>query len=295
MAAGDSDILIHPQADGPPPYDFARPLAFAARHLRSAERAHAAAADTLAKRLSDRFGEPVTVRPGAVDEVRVSDFERSRTLPSALFRLRINGHAVGLDVAPALALFVVERHLGGRDALGTEGRALSDLERRVTESQGLPDLLGALGAAWGAHEVTVDGYADRPDRIAVSSSESPATVGDLEVRVGEGSATVTVCYPAEAFRALIATAEAARADRGAPNANVDGLPVDLRAEFGRTRLPVGDLLRLAPGDVIPLGRPPDAPVPVWIGDHLRFEAAPGRSGQRLALHLLAPSATPSDD
>lgn len=286
------DILIHAGDDGPPPYDFARPLAFAARHLRAAERVHTAAADTLARRLSDRLGEPVTARPGAVDEVRMEDFGRSRTLPSALFRARLDGHAVGVDLPPALALFIVERHLGGGDPLGTESRALSDLERRVTESQGLPTLLGALAASWGAHEIAVDAYGDRLDQIALGPLDAPAAVGDLVLTVGGTSATLTVCYPAAAFRALVASAEAARALGDTPGADVDGLPVELRAEFGRTRLPVGDLLQLAPGDVIPLGRDPDAPVPVWLGGRLRFEAAPGRSGGRLALHLLTPSAPP---
>ncbi|MEM1117339.1 MAG: FliM/FliN family flagellar motor switch protein [Bacteroidota bacterium] len=295
MSTADSDLLVHARDDGPPPYDFARPLAFAARYLRAAERAHAAAADTLAQRFSDRFGEPVEAEPGAVDEVRIVDFERSRELPCALFRARLDGHEVGIDVPPALALFVVERHLGGTDPLSTESRSLSDLERRVTESQGLPDLLGALAASWGAHDVRLDGFADRPDTLNLGPSEEPATVGDITLTIGEVSATLTVCYPAHAFRALVASAETAPAASDAPAANVDGLPLELRAEFGRTRLPVSDLVRLAPGDVIPLGRAPEAPVPVWIGDRLRFEAAPGRSGARLALHLLAPSAPPSDD
>lgn len=294
--AADSDFLIRP-ADGPPPYDFARPLAFAARHLRAAERAHALLATSLEKGLTERFGEPVVVRSSAVDEVRILDYDRSRTLPSALFRARLDGHAVGVDLAPALALYLVERHLGGRGPLEPNGRALSDLEQRVTANQGMPTVLRALTEAWGARDARLDGFSDRPDRLVLALPETPAVVGEFEVSVGPGSATIAVCYPADAFRALLASAEVARAVPDSPGAAVDGLPVDLHAEFGRTRLPVGDLLRLAPGDVIPLGRSPEAPVPVWIGGRRRFDAAPGLSGRRLALHLLAASddAPPTDD
>lgn len=292
--ASDADILISPAADGgPTPYDFARPLAFAARHLRAAERAHAAAAEALARRWSERFGEAVDVRPGPADEVRVLDYERSRALPSALFRVRLGAAPVGLDLAPALALLLVERHFGGRDPMEPEGRALSDLEQRVTANHGLPDLLEALASAWGTDGVAVEAAGDRPDRVALGPPTAAAAVGEFTVTVGGASATVAVCYPADAFRALLTSAQAARP--AAPATPVNGLPLDLRAEFGRTRLPVSDLLRLTPGDVIPLGRAPEAPVPVWIGPRLRFEATPGLHGRRLALHLLAALDPPTDD
>ena len=295
MAADPDYILRTDRADGRPaePYDFARPRLVSDRHLRTAERAHEALAERLGAALSAALGEPVGVRFGALDEVQAQDFERSRTLPTALFRLRLAGGShVGLDLAPALALFLVERHLGSADPLGDGGRALSDLERAVVERHWLPRVAAAFAAAWACARPHADAFAADPTRLPLAPPDAPVVVAEATVTVGEGAAPLALCYPADALRALldVPVAAAAPPDPAAPH--VGGLPLDLRAELGRTRLPVGDLLRLAPGDVIPLGRTADAPVPVWVGSRLRFEARAGVCGPRLALHVLTPPVPP---
>ena len=294
-------IVRTDRADGrpPEPYDFARPRLVSDRLLRAAERAHDALGERLGAALSAALGEPATVRFGALDEVLAQDFERSRTLPTALFRLRLaasaSGPHVGLDLAPALALFLVERHLGSADPLPAEppgGRALSDLERAVVERHWVPRVAAAFAAAWGAARPRPDAFAADPTRLPLAAPDAPVVVAEATVAVGEGAAPLTLCYPADALRALLDVPAAAPAapDPAAPH--VGALPLDLRAELGRARLPVGDLLRLAPGDVIPLGRAADAPVPVWVGGRLRFEARAGVCGPRLALHVLTPPAPP---
>jgi len=61
--------------------------------------------------------------------------------------------------------------------------------------------------------------------------------------------------------------------------------VDLSAELGRTVLPVTELARLQEGDVIPLDRKTDDPIRVFVNDEPKFEAVPGRSGQKRALRI----------
>jgi flagellar motor switch protein FliM len=293
-----ADYIVRPdRADGRPaePYDFARPRLVTDRHLRAAERAHGALGERLGAALSAALGTVVTVRFGELDEVLARDFERSRTLPTALFRLRLAGGAhVGLDLAPALALHLVERHFGSADPLADAGRALSGLERAVVERHWLPLVAAAFGEAWATAPPRPDAFAADPARLPLAPPDDAVVVAEAAVTVDEGAAALTLCYPADALQALLNVPDAAPATPDPAAPHVGGLPLDLRAELGRTRLPVGDLLRLAPGDVIPLGRAVDAPVRVRVGGRLRFEAQAGVCGPRLALHVLTPPVPPDD-
>ena len=294
----DSAPIARPaaEADAATAYDFGRPRAFSDRHLRAAEAAHDALARALAASLSDALGEAADVQCTAVHEVLAVDFTRSRAAPTALFRLALGGaqtagaQAVGtsvhLDLAPALALFLTERHLGSADPLGAETRALSDLERAVVERRWLPVVAVAFAEAWQSLPPRPAAFAASAARMPVAPPDAAVVVADLEVTVGDGSAALSFAYPAATLRDLLG----ATAGDGA-RAPIGGLPLLVRAELGRTRLSVSDLTALAPGDVIPLGRVPDEPVPVWVGQ-LRFDARVGVRGARLAVQALTPPAPP---
>ena len=285
----DSAPIARPApADAATAYDFGRPRAFTDRHLRAAEAAHDALAAGLGSALSDALGEAVGVQCTAVHEVLSIDFTRSRAVPTALFRLALGGAAVYVDFAPALALFLTERHLGSADPLGAETRALSDLERAVVERRWLPVVAVAFAEAWQSVPPRPAAFAASAARMPVAPPETPVVVADLEVTVGDAAAAVSLAYPAATLRDLLGATAGASSQ-----APVGGLPLLVRAELGRTRLPVSDLSALAPGDVIPLGRVPDEPVPVWVGP-LRFDARVGVRGARLAVQALTPPAPPPD-
>ena len=300
MVNADSAPIARPaaEADAATAYDFGRPRAFTDRHLRAAEAAHDALAASLATALSDALGEAVGVQCTAVHEVLAVDFTRSRAVPTALFRLALGGAqpagaqaagaSVYVDLAPALALFLTERHLGSADPLGAETRALSDLERAVVERRWLPVVAVAFAEAWQSVPPRPAAFASSAARMPVAPPETPVVVADLEVTVGEGTAAVSLAYPAATLRDLLGATAGASSQ-----APVGGLPLLVRAELGRTRLPVSDLSALAPGDVIPLGRVPDDPVPVWVGP-LRFDARVGVRGARLAVQALTPPTPPPD-
>ena len=274
------------------PYDFARPRAVSDRQLRAAQAAHGAVAGAVAAAFSAAVGEPVGVGVRSLTEVQAVDFERSRAAPAALFVAHFGegGPALALDLPTPLALFLVERHLGGADPLGADGRALSDLERAVVERYWLPAVWVALAQAWGSVPPRLSRFTADAAGLVISAPDAPALVADLEVTVGGSTAALSLCYPAEALALLLGPAPAEDGDGSA----LDELPLVLRAELGRTRLPVGDLLALRPGDVVPLGAAPDAPVRVWVGDGLQFEARAGTASARLALEVLTPPSPPVD-
>jgi len=300
MATPDLDPIVRarrPSADARP-YDFARPRSISDRQLRTTEAVHVGFAARIAEILGEAIGDEVMVRCTAVAEVLAVDVELSRARPAVLFvaTLGPGGPPVAIDVAPALALFLVERQLGGTDPLGAEARALSGLERAVIERDWLPLLGVAFAETWETVPPTPQRFTADPDALALAPPEASVVVADFEISVGGGTAVLSFAYPAATLRLLLdATTPAPAA--AMPEAGVErvgNVHLDLRAEVGGARLSVGSILRLAPGDVIPLNRAPDAPVPVWIDNHLRFEARAGTRGRHLALQVLTPPEPPSD-
>ena len=300
MAVTDPDLIRTASAGDAQSYDFARPRSLSDRQLEAAEAAHATFADGLAVTLSDALGESVRVLASSLDDVRVEDFQNSRSRPTAFFDLRLgtSGPSLGLDLAPALALFLVERHLGGSDPIGDASRALSDLENAVVEGVWLPLIGSVFAETWGTIPPTPAGFTWNPDDIGLALPSSRILVTDLEVSIGDASAVLSIAYPIDTIRVLLeivlsrpATPEPSPAR--AETVPVDTVPVHLRAELGRTRLSVQEILSLLPGDVIPLENDVADPIPVWVGDGLRFDARTGVSGNRIALRLLTPPNSPS--
>jgi flagellar motor switch protein FliM len=68
---------------------------------------------------------------------------------------------------------------------------------------------------------------------------------------------------------------------------VEEVTVPVEVRLGRARVTLGDLVGLAPNDVIPLDRPAHAPVEVLVGGAVVFRARPGRVGRRLAVEILS--------
>lgn len=274
------------------PYDFAQPRAFSVRELRRVEQTHADLGAALSASLSARLEEPARVEVGVAVEVQAIDFEKSRSVPTVVFEACVgpSGPVLALDVSPSLALFFVDRHLSGCDPLGSEVRELSDLERAIVEREWVPLMASAFAEAWGTVPPRVTRYAPSAARLALAPADAPVVVVDLSVNVGGTSAPLSICYLAPTLTGLLDAPGAAPSPE-ASSTSLDALPLTLRAELGRARLSVGDLLRLAPGDVIPLSRSATDPVPVQVGEHVRFEARPGTRGARMALHLVTPPRT----
>lgn len=292
MAVTDPDLIrtdVRPDAQS---YDFAQPRSLSDRQLKTAEAVHATLADELATALSDALGESVAVQASSLDDVQALDFQNSRSRPTAFFTLRLgtSGPILGLDLAPALALFFVERQLGGSDPIGDVSRALSDLEKAVVERAWLSLIGSVFAETWGTVPPTPIASTSDPNTIALARPTDRVVVIDFDVSVGDTSAVLSLAYPTDTIRVLLEIAMSRPAAKRAhtESASVETVPVTLRAELGRTQLSVNSLLNLLPGDVIPLGRAVTEPIPVWVGDGLRFDARTGVSGNRIALRLLTP-------
>ncbi|MDR7392305.1 MAG: FliM/FliN family flagellar motor C-terminal domain-containing protein, partial [Armatimonadota bacterium] len=68
---------------------------------------------------------------------------------------------------------------------------------------------------------------------------------------------------------------------------VEEVTVPVQVRLGRARVTLGDLVALAPHDVIQLDRPAHAPLDVLVEGAVVFSGRPGRVGRRLAVEILS--------
>lgn len=219
---------------------------------------------------------------------------------------RISGSVLlSLDHATALAL--AERSFGGDGHVGEP--SLDPLPRSAVlmSDQIAGRIAAALAAAQLGDETDraeADGQAEvilRSENAARLRPFDPATgCALLTIRLANQDGRVWLARLSaseEALDALLPEAGAsAAADPASPanrEASFGAIPLGVRAVLAEIDLTLGQLSRLAPGDVIPLAVP--RAVPLQIGDALLCHGSIGTLDDRMALRvtrLLHQGATP---
>jgi type III secretion protein Q len=74
---------------------------------------------------------------------------------------------------------------------------------------------------------------------------------------------------------------------GVHDSDMDDLPVRLVFEVGRVELSLGELQRLAPGAVVPLGRPPDEPLDIMANGRRLGRGALVQIGDSLGVRIVS--------
>jgi len=286
---------------GPQPYDFRQPRLLSQDRVRTLHAVHEAFGRRLAVYLSAQLRTLVELTVASVEQRTYADVVAASTAPAAFFTGEAEGtdHRVLLQMDARLALFVAEKLFGGTGAFVDEPRPLSQIEQRVAHR--LTDrAFDDLGASWcdtATLNLVKGGYEADVQFVQLLPDAAPVVLVHFDVCVRERCAPLTLCYPFELVQHLLGAAPAkAKVTRPAETVPppvrdqyteaVGATTVELRAELGRTRLGLGDLLSLAVGDVIPLQRRPSEPLPVYVGAQPRFKAQAGRSGSRCALQIV---------
>jgi flagellar motor switch protein FliM len=286
---------------GAQPYDFRRPRLLSHDRLRALHAVHEAFGRRLAVYLSAQLRTLVELSVTSVEQRTYADYVAANREPAAFFvgTARGTDHALLLQIDTRLALFVAEKLFGGTGAFVDEPRSLSQIEQRVAHR--LADrAFDDLGSSWrdiAPLSLTKEDYEADVQFVQLLPDAEPVVIVTFEACVRERCAPLTLCYPFALVQQLMGTTPAkekvtrpAAAEPPPVRAQyaeaVGTTSIELRAELGRTRLSLGELLSLAVGDVVPLQRRPSEPLPVYVGTQPRFKAQAGRSGSRCALQIV---------
>jgi flagellar motor switch protein FliM len=163
--------------------------------------------------------------------------------------------------------------------------------RRAVES-----MVEALSATWldlARVQFSIATVGDSPVTLQIAPPSEPTLLMTIEARVDDTSSTITFCMPHRSVATIVdrlGHAEFGDTEQD-ENASADveeavsGVEVELRAEVGAVELPVEELLRLEPGQVIPLARPVSQGVVLRAGHVEVCTGAPGRNGNRRAVQV----------
>lgn len=283
-------------------YDFRHPDRFSKEQMRTIEIMHETFSRLVTNNLSTQLRTLVDVHIASVHQITYEEF--TRTIPSpTLFAIidmqPFNGSAI-LEIDPSITFAIVERLFGGEGGV-TVNRELTEIEQAVSENV-IEIMLGYLREAW-RKIVNL-----RPHLIQIETNPQLAQVVPpsemmlmilFNCRIDniEGMMNIAIPYitidpivsrlSAHTWYASGGTQAASPLIEGYLKQNVTSLEVELRAELGRLKLSVDQILNLKKGDVLALNEVKyKDPVSVLVGGQEKFKAIPGNFKNRKAVKII---------
>jgi flagellar motor switch protein FliM len=134
---------------------------------------------------------------------------------------------------------------------------------------------------------------DSPVTVQIAPPSEPTLLMTIEARIDDTTSTITFVMPHRSVASVVdrlghpefGDAEFDESASADVQEAVSGVEVELRAEVGSVELPVEELLRLEPGQVIALGRSVSHGVVLRAGDVTVCAGMPGRNGNRRAVQV----------
>jgi flagellar motor switch protein FliM len=283
------------------PYNFKRPRLFSQDQMRLLSHVHDAFARDLSVYLSSQLRTIVNISLSSMDQVLYSEFVMSSAPPSALFVMGAEEfpQRFVLEIDPKLVIFMIEKLFGGSGHFIRQPREISQIERRIMSkimTQGFRE----LEKAWkqvAKISVFEESFESNAEFVQIISGVEPALVGTFNISIYEELSFLNICYPYTLLERMLGhtdikqwlsstTSEVDPKTRTRYEQSIRNTIVEMRAELGRTRLPIMDLMTLEIGDVIPLEQKVTDPVRVFIGERESYLAKSGKIGKRRALRIL---------
>lgn len=294
MVAADAERRINP-------YNFKRPRLFAQDQMRVLNHVHEAFARDLSVYLSAQLRTIVDINLTAVDQVLYSEYVMSSAPPSALYVVEVEElvQKIVFELDPRLVIFTIEKLFGGPGVFLRKPREVSQIERRIM-SKVMGRAFRELEKAWKqVHEMSLEeiAFESNAEFVQIIPGVEPALVCTFEVVIYEQRSFINICYPYRLLERVLgrtgmkqwvssALTPVSPLIRDRYEDTVRTVDVELRAELGRTRLAVTELMNLEPGDVIPIARRTSDPLQVFVGDQEKLKAVAGRAGKYRALRVL---------
>lgn len=282
-------------------YNFKRPRLFSQDQMRVLNHVHESFARDLAVFLSAQLRTIVDIHLTAVDQVLYSEYVMSSAPPSALYVAEVKelNQRVVFELDPRFVIFTIEKLFGGPGVFLRKPREISQIEERVM-SKVMRRAYDEMEKAWRqVHEIHLeeDTFESNAEFVQIIPGVEPALVSTFEVTVYDQRSFINICYPYLLLERILgrtgmkqwisnATTEVPREERVRYENALRTMDVELRAELGRARIPVAEIMELEPGDVILLSSRKMDKVRVFVGDDEKFAAIPGRSGKYRALRIL---------
>ena len=289
---------------GPQAYDFRRPNKFSREHVRALQIVNETFARQFANVLASTLRAVSHVTLTSVDQLTYDEYIRSTEAPTYLAIMSLDplpGAGI-LHLPLSVAMAAVDRLLGGSGAGSYPVRPLSDIEsglvrgltqRVLRELSYAFESLASIDAQLVAQE-------SNPQFAQIAAPTEMVVVATFEMRIGDQSGQATFCVPFSSLQNVLDNfvgktqfGNQAADQRNEVEAKIASslqhATVDVTVAFNPITLSSGDIVGLAPGDVVPLQHRVDAPLTLRVAGVACSPAVAGRKGKRLACLVVDPT------
>ncbi len=281
------------------PIDFRSPSKMARDHVRSLELTHEVFARRLSSSLTTALRTVLRLELVSISQVTYDEYLRSMANPSVLAVLALPplpGTAI-VEMSTRLGLTLVDRMLGGigepvaiRRPTELEADLLQELMSHAAEA--LEETFEPLMAV----DPEILSVEFNPHFVQTITPSEMVMVLTYRLALTQGIRTdglLTLCYPFSLLqptteRLTAASQDEADAEPGDEAPLRHRLPeaaVPLRVQLRASEVPITDLDRLRPGDVLRLDHRVDEPVLGMVEGRPVFSARAGRRGRKLAVEV----------
>lgn len=281
-------------------YDFRRPTRVSKDQLKTIRMLHENFAESFGFYLASRLQTMVTIDLLAVDQLRYSEYVLSIANPCVLYIMDIKeteGRAV-IEMTPDVVFMVVERLFGGIGGKPAASRGITSIEQRIVEPI-VQKAISALAASWKpvyGLSFSLHGFESNSDFVQIAPASEIVIVLSFEVKVGEDTYLMNICYPSFALEDVIAklnvqyfntniSTKKKKISYDKITQQLQKTPMEIRAVLGNAELTIKEIMELEEGDVLYVDSRIDSEIPVFIQGRLKYYGRPGTVEGRLAVRI----------
>jgi flagellar motor switch protein FliM len=284
-------------------YDFKHPERVSKEQVRTLRTIHDNFARLFATHLSTSLRTLVDVNLLSLDQVTFNEYAMSLTVPSALFTLKlqaIHGKAI-IEISPQFLLFVVDRLLGGFGETNLGAREITLVEQSVVQKM-IGTIVNLLNDAWNQVNplgAVYESYESDPQFVQIARGSESLAIIFFEIRVRGAIYTMNFGIPYLVLEPILNRLSAQSMMAMASKKDVEStgtviqdrilaskLPV--RVLLAETTVSVRDFIELQPDDVVQFEKKTTEPLPIQVGERIKYMGSPGQLGKRRAVQVLRP-------
>jgi flagellar motor switch protein FliM len=279
-------------------YDFKHPNRVSKDQLRTLESLHDNFAGHVSSILTNIHRTMVDVDLISVDQITYSEFIMSLVSPSCTYTYSaepLDGVCI-LDFNPAITYAFIERMFGGSGKVLDTGREMTGIERslmfRIVQLvyHELEDVWSHIAPVKIKH-VNLD---TNPQFVQVVPPGETVIVVSFQLKLLQATGLMTICYPYMTLESIITKLSAQNwidatkrrsltGDAEINRANLEELPVPLRAVLADTNIRIRDFLSLKIGDVITTDHGISEEMALYVHNRRKFQGRPGLLGRKRAI------------
>ena len=281
-------------------YDFKNPNLVHKNQIRLMESLHESLVKNIGVFLSEQLRLTVDMNLVSMDQILYSDYIKSVTSPGALYVGKIENpdSQFIFDFSPQLAVFIVERLLGGEGSFVGDVRPISVIEKRIM-NRFVKKVSTEIQSAWQPLKqisCTINRFEDNPEFVQIVPASDAVVIVSIEAKVRGNSSVLNICYPYKWITALLSSLniqeqyllkEKEQTISGSKEVaeSINQTPMILRAVLGKINISVNDFINLECDDVLTLGTRVSQDIPISVNKKNLFFGTVGQYHKRYSCRI----------